>query len=203
MKDPLLQSIVICLVITCALAVVEISYRSKAKPRNCLSVSSLLYGFILLLGNSVATLLAYLIVKDKLPDPMAPWIPFVQAFFGIFAFEGVMSNTNVSIFDRGVLTIQDWIGKARDPAVASAIEKQAQSGNDLLMKSANLLKNLPNGELNTYLANYLGPDTVTRIENDATATGADVKLYKALELATKAPNETASILKSLRQRLNS
>jgi len=130
---------------------------------------------------------------------MDSWLPFVYAFFGIFAFEGVMSNTNVNFFDKGVLTIQDWIRKARDPAVASALERQVQRGQNLITQSADTLARLDEAKLNTYIAQFLGADVVQQIELDAQASNADVKLYKALTLASKAPKETVAIMKNLKK----
>jgi len=124
----------------------------------------------------------------------------VDVFAGIFAFETVMRNTNISFFDKGVLTIQDWIGKARDPAVAGALKKQTEIDRDLKVAAADALKDLPETDLNAYIATYLKGVSVTDLENAADASGSNRKLYKALELAQKAPDDTASILRTLRKK---
>lgn len=192
-------AVLICIIITVVLASIETLYQSKASIRDCIGWTLFLYIGILAIGNSVATLLAFVTLDQKLPAQMDSWLPFVYAFFGIFAFEGVMSNTNVNFFDKGVLTIQDWIRKARDPAVASALERQVQRGQNLITQSADTLARLDEAKLNTYIAQFLGADVVQQIELDAQASNADVKLYKALTLASKAPKETVAIMKNLKK----
>jgi hypothetical protein len=196
----LLLAIVSGLLITCLLAFVEIIYQSKATVRACPSWPFAFYGLTLLLGNIIAAVLAAVSINSKLPTSFAGWSPIVDVFAGIFAFETVMRNTNISFFDKGILTIQDWIGKARDPAVASALKKQIEIDRDVKVAAAGTLKELPEKDLNTYIATYLKDVSVTDLENAADASGANRRLYKALELAEKAPDHTASILRTLRNK---
>jgi len=178
----------------------EISYRSKASLRVCISQKILIYGAIVAIGNLATTLLATHLLADRLPTGLLSWSPFFSAFFGVFAFEGILSNSNITFADKKILTIYDWIGRTRDPAVAEAIEKQVTIADILETKSAQALSaRLPEPQLNTYLDKYVGAGTASKITEEANASGADVKLSKALELATKAPGKTAAILKSLKQ----
>jgi hypothetical protein len=193
-------AVLISLAITVVLAAVEIVYQSKASIRDFGGPSFLFYYLVSGIGNILTTLFAFLILSKKLPSEITPWFPYIYSFFGIFAFEGVLRNTNVNFLDRGVLTIQDWVIKARDPAVATAVQNQVQRGQNFKLKSASILATLDEITLNTYIAQFLGSEVVTNLEAAAKASGADVKLYKGLELASKAPSETESILKNLKRR---
>ncbi len=48
----------------------------------------------------------------KLPESLKPYYFLFAPFFGVFGFETVLKNTNITMFDKGVLTIQTWIEKA-------------------------------------------------------------------------------------------
>jgi hypothetical protein len=65
--------------------------------------------------------------------------------------------------------------------------------------AARALMNLPDDELNTYIARYQGTDAVTQYEDAARTSGADSKFYKALALAHDNPNEAEAIIQSLKK----
>ena len=196
MNDSII-AILVALALTALIVSIEVVSRSKASVRACFSAILLLYFAILAVGNSVTTLLASVIVAGRLPNSLASWFPFFCAFFGVFAFEGVLGNTNVTIFDRGVLTIQDWIAKARDPAVAKAISNNVRLNTNIANKAANQLRqSLQESELNTYIDQKFGPGTAAKLDADALKSASDRMLYKALEFAIKAPVETEAILKA-------
>src|SRR5207248_2674452 len=121
------------------------------------------------------------------------WGSFAAAFFGVFAFQGVLRNMNVTIFNKGVMTIQDWIAKASDSAVAAAIAKQARL--DLARQRAIVerLMEMPIEEVNTYVLQLLGSNTGAALDEAARREHADKKLYKALELASKVPDQLDAI----------
>jgi hypothetical protein len=197
MIDTLIIALAIALVLSLLVVAIELSYEAKvSRPRAYLGGSFLVYLFIMAVGNSAATLLGSTIVSERLPPELARWSAFFFAFFGVFAFEVIISRTNVTFFDKGVLTISSWISKARDTAVARAVSRNAQIERDGVESAAARLKKLPDAQLNTYLDTYLGAGTAAKLTLAATASGSDPQLYKALELANKKPGETASIIKA-------
>jgi hypothetical protein len=114
----------ICIAIAASLfiALIEISSKAKTtKLRACLVGPSFFYWAVLSFGNTVTTLLASVAVV-KLPTSLSDFYFLLSPFFGIFAFETVLKNTNITMFDKGVLTIQNWIDKALDAAAAAAID---------------------------------------------------------------------------------
>ena len=189
-------AIIIALALTVLIVTIEVASRSKASVRACFSSLMLLYFAILAIGNSVTTLLASVVVADRLPVSLLTFLPFFCAFFGVFAFEGVLGHTNVTVFDRGVLTIQDWIALARDPAIARAISNNVRFESARTNRAAQSLRQLPEAELNTYIDQRFGPGTAAKLDADAQKSGSNRHLYKALEFATRAPVETTAILRN-------
>jgi hypothetical protein len=121
----------------------------------------------------------------------------MHAFFGVFAFQGIMSNTNITFLDKGVLTIQDWIEKARDGAVAVAVERQARDQQQNRSRIAIALMELDEGKLDAFIDNHLGRPAFESIAAAAAMHKANGKLYKALEFATRDPSNASAIAKDL------
>jgi hypothetical protein len=150
------------------------------------------------LGNIVASLLAFPLLDGRLAPSLSEFSPLMAAFAGVFAFEGVLSNTNVTVFGKGVLTIDDWIEKARSSAVEFAVERHARGLQDAVLKAAEALRGLPEDQLNAHLLRVLGtPDKLAEIETMAAKSGANIRYYKALILASQFPAQSAAVVRSL------
>jgi hypothetical protein len=159
------------------LSAIEISSSAKTAALFCIFNSKgLLYLTILCIGNVAATLAA-----SPVPTLEPKW--FFQALYGVFGFELIIKNLNISVGDKGILTINEWITKARLGATAEAIEALADAQIRREMVLAERLKTLPIQDLNTYVLNSLGANSVTDLTNAANAAGANVALVKALALA--------------------
>lgn len=177
------------------IALIEIPSKSKSQLRACMGSPSFFYWLVLSFGNVVTTLLAWLAVV-KIPASLMPFYPPLAAFFGVFGFETVLKNTNITMFDRGVLTIQNWIEKGANAAVAAAIAKQEdinEQEQDVLIKQ---LMKLSETEINTRILTKTGdPTAVTNLNAAATASSADPKLYKVFQLVlTLNRSERAALL---------
>jgi hypothetical protein len=169
------------------IALIEIPRRAREQVpgvqlRACLSAASVLYCTVLVFGNVVTTLLASTAVV-KLPTGLSPYYYLFAAFFGVFAFETVLKNTNITMFDKGVLTIQSWIEKALNSAITETVGKQNKLNEAAIERRAQQLMALDEIELNTRILNTLGEDVVIRLEVAAKKSHASAKLYKALRLA--------------------
>lgn len=197
--DPLLSSVLLTTVSTLLITPVEIGFRAeKAGLRECVGSAFFLYALIFLVGNAVAALLASVLLADALPRTLIFWFPFIWAFSGVFAFQGVISNANITLFGKGVLTIEEWIGKARDRAVAAALEAHTRNEQDAALKAAAVIRELPIDELNAHLLQEFGAAALADIERLAQQSGADPKYYKALELAKKHPAKAAALVRAAR-----
>lgn len=165
------------------IAFIEIPSQSKSQIRACFVAPSFIYWVVLSFGNGITTLLASLAVV-KLPASLAPYYSLFMAFFGVFGFETVLKNTNITMFDKGVLTIQNWIEKAANAAVAAAIAKQEDltaQERDILVDQ---LMKLPGAEINARVLDKMGAGAVKKLDAAAKASSADPKLYKVFQLVS-------------------
>jgi len=168
-------------------ATIEIPSTSKTTIRSSLSAWFLIYLIILIFGNSMTTLVAGVLIPKEWPIPQY----VSSAFIGVFGFQVVLKNMNVKIFDKGVLSIEDWIAKARDLATASAIRTHAVSDKRRAIKVAERLKANPN--LNAFVTQFLGAGVVTSLDAIAIQNQADPLLIKAFALAFQKPEEAGAL----------
>jgi len=192
----LLWAIGIAVGLSLVIACIEIPSRSKCPLRACFIAASFFYWLVLSFGNVISTVLASLAVV-KLPTAIASYYFALSAFFGVFGFETILKHTNITMFDRGVLTIQNWIEKALNAAAAAAIDQQENLKENEETRLAGKLMALSEMEINTRILHKMGPDTVQKLEADANASSGDVKLYKVLQLvATLSRSEAAALLRT-------
>jgi hypothetical protein len=118
-------AIVIAIALSLVLAAIEISNESKKPLRSCLVAQSFFYCLLLTFGNVVTTLMATAIVTKMDPN-LKPFYSIFAAFIGVFAFETILKNINVTVLNKGVLTIQVWIDEALTAAAAAAIVRDIQ-----------------------------------------------------------------------------
>jgi hypothetical protein len=101
------------------------------------------------------------------------------------------------MFDRGVLTIQNWIEKALNAAAAAAIDQQENFKQDEETRLVAKLMTLTEVEINTRVLHKMGQETVQKLEAAAKASSADTKHYKVLQLvATLTRSESAALLRA-------
>ncbi len=191
-------SVVFAIVLTLVVGLIEISYKSKASFKACLwNWSFPLYLAIFMLGNGVATLLSFLFVK--LPGQLAAYLAFLSAFFGVFAFQVIMSNTNITFLGKGVLTIDDWVSKARDQAVAAAIQTEAQNADRARNAVASELEGIDEGRLDAYMDSILGPSEFEAIKAAAAKHGTNGKLYKTQAFSAKNLTSAMNLAKEMKR----
>jgi hypothetical protein len=180
-------SIVLAIAVSFILAAIEINGEVRKTFRCCLIPQSFLYVFLLVFGNVVTTLLAAVLV-EKLSPSLSAWFWFFAVFFGVFAFEAILKNTNITLLDKGVLTIQDWIKKALTGAAAAAVAKDVQLNDRETGQLAAALAQVPESRLNAFAAIKLTTSSVTSIvpqlDAAAAANNADPMLYKAYAIAS-------------------
>jgi hypothetical protein len=192
-------SIVIAIGLSVLVALVEIPSRAKTNLGSCFVAPTLTYVLVLCFGNVITTVLAALAVV-KLPASLAPYYFLLAPFFGVFGFETVLKNTNITMFDKGVLTIQTWIEKALAAAAAAAIDKRDDAKEVAGSRLEETLMTLSELEINTRVLQKLGPDAVKKLEQSARESSADTKRYKVLQLvAALTRSEAAALMQSRRQ----
>jgi hypothetical protein len=164
------------------------------------------YIVILCIGNVIAIAFSPVVLDShlaslatdpsKMPLKGPAWFWYDVA--GIFAFEALLKRVNVTIFDKGVLSISDWITKAKNSARAATIQKAStietrekqQCGRQLYDKYKG------SNSIRTFVAQHL-PERYTKIEAFITARPTiDAELYLANILA----NERLDIVKGILQK---
>jgi hypothetical protein len=108
-------------VLTLLVSVTEVRTKSKAGFGSCFTFAFVLHVVIFDVGNFAAAWAGTFVLRDKL-SPLLAASPgdillaaFAYAFIGVFAFSFIISRMNVTFLDKGVLTIEDWTGKAAKP----------------------------------------------------------------------------------------
>lgn len=189
----------VAFLLTYVLVLVEIQLRAKASFKATLNLPCLFYLVVLASGNVLVTLLSLAQIEGLGAAPLrAGAQPLLAAFAGCFGFYAVLSNTNITFFQRKVLTFDDWIAKARSLAAGAANEKQGALDAEEDIAIARRLATLDQRKLNAYLAEYLPGTDIRELESRARANGADPPLYKALELATKDRKKAKAVLRAHR-----
>jgi hypothetical protein len=188
----------IAIAVSLVFALIEIPAKAKTtRLRACLVGPSFFYWAVLSFGNTVTTLLASVAVVKMLPS-LSDYYFLLSAFFGVFAFETVLKNTNITMFDKGVLTIQNWIDKALDAAAAATIDRQETLKQEEETRLVQQLRQKAETEINTRILNKMGDGKVETLDKAAQASGADRQLYKIYQLVTiLTSNERAALLKEL------
>lgn len=190
------EAILIAVVASLVFALIEIPSRAKTTSfRAILVAPAFFYWVILAFGNTVTTLLASLSVT-KLPSSLADFYFLLSAFFGLFGFQTILKNTNITMFDKGVLTIQDWIDKALNAAAAAAIDRQEMLKQQEETRLIAKLIQESNRDINARVLTKLGNGKVEALDAAAKSSGANPKLYKVSQLVTVlSPSERAALLR--------
>jgi hypothetical protein len=194
---PFLVASLVAFFLTYVLVLVEILLRAKASFRATLNLPCLFYLVVLALGNVLATLLALTQLQSQALFSTRPITALVlAAFAGCFGFHAVLSNTNVTFFQKNVLTFDDWVAKVRSLAAGAANEKQGLLDAEEDIAIARRLATLDESKLNTYVAEYLPATGIRELEDRARENAADPALYKALELSSKDRRKAKAVLRA-------
>jgi hypothetical protein len=118
----------------------------------------------------------------------------VDAFLGVFGFQGIIKNVNLSVYGKGILTIDDWISKARDNAVAASVEHYSAKEQAMTVSLAKQLSKLEATTLNGAVLATLGEGQVATLEALAAKEKADPMYIKAYAVAQKDPKQARAHL---------
>ncbi len=197
------------------IGVIEMMSRSRAALSSCLTSATLTYLLILLVGNVATTMLASVATADHFSERsisavhesthseeqadalekrmLAGPVWFWWAFIGVFGFEVLLQNVNISMFGQGVLSINDWINKARDNAVGAANENETNGNAQRTMKLAAKLRKVSDADLKAHVISALGTERLAEILASGESSDADLTLCMALAMAEDAYERAAAI----------
>lgn len=220
MPDHLTMGLITAIILSVLLAIIEILYHAKVRDLRALFVPAVaIYIMLLCIGNIATTIGSSSLVDNLIQENMPteaeleagdneagflhflsryPW--FWYAFFGVFSFHALLKNINVTFFDADVLTISEWLKKARDGAVAAVVEVHAQRNKEKIEKLAAKLMEIPDTDLNTQIATKLGSEKLDEINETALVSEGNSKLAKALALAYDDYPTALSIYKAWRSK---
>jgi hypothetical protein len=187
--SPVINAVLWSVLFSLLAAIIELLSRSKAEPRSCFQAACLPYFLVVALFNTIAAAVATNILEGRLPN-VSGLFPMFSAVFGVFAFQVVLSNTNVTLFEKGVLAFQEWTGKARDPAVAAILKRQSEIDDTRKAALAKKVAALPEAQLRAFILNSLGDGAklIDDSNNYVAKYNADPKLYLALAFVNTAPD---------------
>jgi hypothetical protein len=194
--NALIFSAIWAAVFTFLTTLLEIKFRAQSSIWSAVyNQHYILFVALQLAGNVVSTLIATYLLLDKFPENYVWFLPFIFAFAGVFAFEGVMSNSNIKILDHDVLKFQEWIGKARDSVVARAIKKEAEKETFSKTTLANRMKHYcPLAEIETYLQHEMTADEWDALVKQSSLSPDD-HLHKSLTMIDRNLNEAKALVK--------
>lgn len=181
-------AIALAIVLSVILGLIQVNDEAK-KPYSStlLVVQTYFYLFIIAFGYVVSTLLVATMLAS-LPPALAPFYFLFAVFFGVFGFEIVIKHTNITVFDNGVLTFQDWVKRAKTGAAGATIEKDVERNDIAAGKIAARLSKVEERVLNTFALHSFDASPGTNIIRDldarAIANNADQRLYKAYAVVT-------------------
>lgn len=206
-------AILVTILLSALIGFIEVKNNSDSDWKSCLTISFFIYLIILSIGNTATTLTAFSILSKPSNNMVEnnsntkknnatesnplELLWFWSAFTGVFGFEIMLKNINLTFSDKGVLSINDWINKALDSAVASAIASAVNSNVQTSTMLVGKLRRLSENELNAYVVQFLGQERLTELENTSPQNNIDSILIKALAITNEISNADLSQLISL------
>ena len=161
---------------------IELTKAARSSLWGNIRSPTLVYFMIVTVGNVFTTFLAVASIENF---PVSIPKGFGYAFVGVFGFEALLKNINLTFAGIGVLSIDDWITKAKDAAVADVIEADVLRKEMAAQRLAQRLRAFPTQELNAHVNDLLGNGQVQALEQEAQQANADPQFVKALALAKR------------------
>lgn len=202
MNSDILIAIFFTLFLTAVIFVIELTNSSeRSRIRPLFSFSPFIYFVILFIGNVITTLTTSSFIET---DDAIQGLPLFQSnswfwysVIGVFCFEAIIQNLNITYSEKGVLTISDWISKAKDRAVAKVIEKNIEIDHDEIQLLSSKIQKLDESEINTHILDYLGKERYEKL-NELIKENPDIdpSLIKSKALAQDAFDEISSVMRS-------
>ena len=201
-----ISALLLSALFTIVLVGVTIMHETKARLSAFFCPQCFLFALVFLVGNSFGTFVALFQAPEILAGIAGDGnsetalagmvgdfgVPFVAAFIGVFAFQGVLGNTNITVFGKGVLTIEDWITKAKNAAIAKVVIKEDELLTNEEVVLYGELSNLGEQRLNTFLLSE-GAD-LPEIEAAVQKHRVDPLLFKSQALVAVAGMKKARAL---------
>lgn len=192
--------------ITIVLSSIQIFSDTKIKEvKPHLTIQLFFYVFVMAIGNIITTLTASSFIDDLIAEkqnsffsrgPVWLWYSFI----GVFGFEIIIQRINISIFDKGLLTVSDWITKAKNTSVSATLERASELN---LMEKQQLANRYYSSfanksEIHAAAVAYLGEEKYQKIVDSANKnTALTIELHLAYVMANEVPMVVKGALKTI------
>ena len=202
-------ALVISSLLSVLLSLIQIASQSKVYiVKSYFTVLLAFYVLIMIVGNVLTTLISASVIENYttsasngseqgrilLVGPLWIW----YSAFGVFGFEALIQKMNITFFDKGVLSINDWITKAKNSATAATLERAADLEIINILNLATELHNqLDKAGIHTLASNNLGNDRYQDALNGIQGNNnIDPELYLTHILANESPKIVKSAIEA-------
>lgn len=202
-------AILLSSILSLLLAFIQITTDAKTSDvRGLLTLSFVFYALIVIFGNIITTLASASIIDNYfsvsydsvggnqiiLSEPTWIW----YSTFGVFGFEAIIQKINITFFDQGVLSINDWLTKAKKSATAATLDKivnlEIQDAKKLAL---GLIRTKDSASIHTFASIKLGTSEYQNlIKSIGNTPNLDSDKYLAYLLAEQFPKETKAEIKA-------
>jgi len=209
-------ALIVSIILSGILGIIQIAYDSKIyNIKGYLTLAFFIYLLIMTIGNIFVTLITASIFENidisdignsslgkintmLLQGPRWLWYSGI----GVFGFQALIQKVNITIFDAGILAINEWIEKAKNSATASILERYADINIENIRRLANQLVDKFNiEEIHTLSSIHLGNDIYMEITDQAKKnSNLNLELYLANILADEVPKVIKAELKTKKNR---
>lgn len=142
----------------------------------------------------VATGLAVRTILVALDEPLFGPIEFWQLFFGVFAFEAVVRNLGLRVFNEEGLDLGRYIDSIRDECVRDALRRQEGLEKEEATKLALKLAKLGVERLRQHARAFISPEDLQQLEDDALQRDDDLSMLLAYALVDLDINSARAIV---------
>ncbi len=177
---------------------VKVSFEIKSESNSyfypCFNFLTVSYFLLVCITSIFVTILSLQFLNNVLTNGLQN--PFIYAILGVFGFEVIIRKTNISMHDIGILTIQNWLSKAKEKAIAETVLKNAYHSRSLEYENLNqILKRLNDSDLD-FQINLLCPQNRLKEIKDLADKSGNSHSYKAWVLVKEYPLETYALIKN-------
>ena len=207
MSDPN-SAILLSAVLSLLLTFIQITVDAKTNNiRGILTLSFIFYSLIMIFGNTITTLASASIIDNFFSESSGneekeitlsgpAWIWY--STLGVFGFEAIIQKINITFFDQGVLSINDWLTKAKKSATAATLVKivdlEIQDAQKLALQ---LTQKKDSASIHTFASIKLGTNEYQNLVSTVGNTSSiDFDKYLAHLLAEQFPKEVKAEIKA-------
>ncbi|WP_210414533.1 hypothetical protein, partial [Leptospira gomenensis] len=187
--------ILIVSVLTLLRVIVELRMGTKVAFSSQFNFITAVYFLVQATLNILITILLFPILKEKFPNELG--YEFVYSFLTVFGIEAFVRHTNITMYDTGILSVQDWLNKVKELALAETLEKSIVNATNKMHEKVERLKDrVDELKLDFHIKRlFVGEITAEVVIAEANKIG-DSFAYKAWAIVRVFPVEADALIKN-------